>query len=178
MSKATKQLFSLYLFKYSGKDICEINSNDSDPFNCKLGLPHYTFNTKHKNIIDSDCYFQFFKNPDHLDEDQKEEIYILFDYEHADFLLSEEISQGGWDSIFEQFEQDGFYEFINTLPDDYFNIYKDNHLHRNVNIVMDIEYVMSYSCEYGITEVSDVKYHLLGYLDDNMEFVEWEKDKP
>jgi hypothetical protein len=170
---AIKQLLSLYLYKYTGKELCEIAQNNSDPNNFKFSLPEYTFNTDTKNLTDSESYFQFFTNSDYLSEDQAEENYILFDVDHADYFLSEEMNNVGVYDFLEQLEQDRIYDFLKLLPITYHNEYESSSMSVNINIVISINYIMSYSYEYGIQEVDDVIYSLLGYLDINMNFVEW-----
>jgi hypothetical protein len=97
-------------------------------------------------------YLQFIENG-------KEE-YRLFDINHTDFILKEEISNVGIDEIFETTDLRKIFDLSNPLTSDkYYRTFPNN-----FSIIIDVNF-------YGEGEDTEVEFKLLGYLDEDMNFI-------
>ena len=96
-------IFGITFYRLTSKQIAEWNMNNSLPNRLKMDLfPNVIVKNEGKyKIQESDFYFQFYTNPDILEN--PDEKYILFEISTTDNILNEEINQ------------EGEFEFLETI---------------------------------------------------------------
>ena len=125
-------------------------------------LPEFVINDKGK-LINAEYYLQYVG----LFKSDKTEKYIFVDVNLNDETLSEEFSYNG---VEDNFNDVDFREIISQTPsisltteDDF----KHHRMFRSNYFIFETTYFSSYSHEYG-DELDDIKFNLIGYLDNNM----------
>lgn len=171
MNKNSKHLTLLGItnfYEISAKYIFELREKNPKPENVFSNLPRYTIN-KNENannkIIEAEYYLQFVG----CSEDEKEK-YLMFDFETIDSLLSNEISNCGYDNFFEDVDFSKILSKFKPYTEDdlmHFVLLKTNY------IVIELEYFSSYCYDGGWD--TDMNIDIIGYLNNNMELIKFEK---
>lgn len=153
--KKMKCLVSINLYKLTGDEIGELKQMQISSKHAYKFLPEYCLRTDTNKIDYSEYYLQFTNSG-------KEE-FILFDIEHIEQPLAEEISSGGIQdvlnfdfSFLKELKQITYQEMSRTL-------------HRSTQIVFDLEYN-------GEGEDVDLETTLYGYLNAEKEIKKYEQD--
>lgn len=155
-------------YEISSNYIYKLREKNPKPENIFSNLPRYTIN-KNENannkIIEAEYYLQFVG----CSEDEKEK-YLMFDFETIDSLLSNEISNCGYDNFFEDVDFSKILSKFKPYTEDdlmHFVLPNTNY------IVIELEYFSSYSYDGGWD--TDMNIDIIGYLNDNMELIKFEK---
>lgn len=162
-----KTLLSVKLFEVSNNFIYNLSKDKKRHDRVWDLLPKYTINTNkdaNNSPVIADWYLQFVGT--HEDEiDNKK--YLLFDLDTQDEILNEEISQGGIEDLFKDFDFKKLLSVFKPHPETditNFNFPKTNY------IVVELEYING-GYEYYETEMN---IYIKGYLDDNMMFTHYD----
>jgi len=129
----------------------------------------YTINNNEskKNLIDTSCYLQFVGR---FGKDNPKE-YLLLNFKTNDNVLLEEISNMGYESLFEHID---FNKIISNFK---FDKYKDmwKILKSPYYLIVQMEYIGGYDHYYGGYDY-DLEIDIVGYLDSNLEKVIFDKN--
>ena len=150
----------------SNKDVYEIREQyKTHPFD---HLHPFTINLKELNdkagntIIPAEFYLQFMG----IVKDENTPNHILFDLNTQDDLLHEEISNAGYEDLFEGID---FKKILDHFP---IKNYKDKwkRLGAPIYLIVQMNYFSSYDHYSGATEW-ELETEIVGYLDGNLEKV-------
>jgi len=152
-----RQLVKLTLYKISGKEVCNINSNNRNKNLYKKEFPEFCIREDPDGIIESEIYFQFFESEDFLQEDQKEKKYILFNIKPISSFIQEEFNQVGFDFFLEGLD---LKNLILKLNNQYFNRITRNWIPIELLVVVDLMF-----------EGEESFSNIIGYLDFDLNFI-------
>ena len=150
-----RQLLNITMFEYTWNDFMKIKSKSDNTGQLLSQIPRYTFGINN-NLIEAEYYYQF--TGDYEDKNNKEKYYI-FNINFASELLSEEISNAGFESLIKEFEIE--FEKIITLC--FINKYDTRMIPLSTNIVFDFDYIGN--------DEPELEMSLVGALNDKLEII-------
>lgn len=151
-------------YEISSDYIYKLREKSHRPENIFSNLPKYTINTNNQ-IIEAEYFLQFIGT----NKEEETSKYLMFDFETIDSLLSNEISNCGYDNFFEDVDFSKILSKFKPYTEDdlmHFVLPKTNY------IVIELEYFSSY---YDGGWDTDMNIDIIGYLNNNMELIKFEK---
>lgn len=172
MNKLSKHLLAIYPTKFKTSQIVKLKKNNPNLDRLfENTIPNWGIDIKRNIIYEPRNYFQF------TSEFDKEEEFILFNVDNCDHFLEEEISNGG---LFEKGstiiskESEDFNVFIDIVTNKFGASEYGKHLYSTPQyLVIQINYFGGQYPDYEW----DVETEIVGYMKNNIEFVELEKQR-
>jgi len=169
-TSVVKALLGVELFKFSDGFIYGLKQKRKNQDKVFKFLPEYTINTnKNANNRPVEAYWFHQWVGSYKDESENKKEYLYFNLNTLDRCLSEEISNSGYESFFEEFDFEKILSvFTPASEDDYlkFGFPKINYL------IVELTYESSYDHEGGYD--CEMYVDITGYLDNNFEIKKFE----
>lgn len=157
-----------------GSELGKLKSYSNGRSYYEKHLPEYCFRKDNNTINESKYYLQYV-----YDGNEK---YIVFDINTADKLLEQEINESGFHGKYglllydqnDSYNENAFYDIVTN----HFEIYPFEKYNRSYPvaqyIVVELEY---YGGTYEYPYDLDLNFTIIGHLNDNLNFIEYDKNE-
>ena len=163
-------LLSVHMYKFTENDFYELRHGHNRPNTVFEFLPEFTINKSTNKIVDAKYYLQYvglIKNESH---DIEELIFV--DFGTLDAELDNEISHCGYEELLNPFD---IKKILSVFEPNTYNDFTKHMFPKTNYLVIETEYISSRDYINGGYDV-DVKYDIVGYLENSWKFVAYKKN--